>query len=116
MLITDIVNINDVLGKISEKELPVAVTYRLLKIINMIKSDVDFFYKKRTEIYRTHGTLTGDSIKISDENMPKFQEEMKQLTEIDVEVTLPKIKIDDLPIEISLIDLNKIMPILEESD
>ena len=115
MLITDVVNVNEVLSKISEKELPVPVAYKLLKILNLVKNDVDFFYKKRAEIYQNHGNLTGESIKIPEENLTKFQEDIKALTEIEVDFTLPKIKLDDLPIELSIIDLHKIMPILEEN-
>ena len=114
MLLFELVNLNDILSKISKKELPLPVTYKLLKVLKLIKEDIDFFNKQRIDIYKKYGNFDKETINIPKENTEKFMEEMKELTNIEVKTELPKFKITELAIDISIEDMDKLMILIDE--
>ena len=98
-----IVNSEMSLKKLIEIKLPIKIAYKLSKLVNLIQPELTIFTEQRDKLIRELGAEDKDNnVKVTDENLPKFMEELKKLTEIEIDLSfsdgkdIEKIKISDL--------------------
>ena len=108
------------LTKLTDKELPVRISYRLLKLLKGCSSEMETLEKARIKLVEKYkddpkeGDKEGD-IKVSDKNKEKFQEEFTTLLNEEVEIDFVPISIEDLgDISLSANDLLPLQKIISE--
>lgn len=84
--------------KKTERNINFGIKYKLLRSKDLLEKDVLFFENERNQLIRELGASDESSgtIKVTDENMPKFQESLQKLLKIEVEHTLFKLKPEDM--------------------
>ena len=105
------------LPKLTEKELPIRTSYRLLKFLKQCSEEMETLEKARVKLVEKYAEETEDksNMKVSEANTAKFQEEFNALLSEEVEIDFTPIKISDLgDIKVSTNDLLPLQRILEE--
>lgn len=115
-----IVNDANVLGTISQKNLPIKVSYAIAKNIAKIEAEIKVYNKERQKLIEKYSVkdekgkplIEDNSIKIAPENVEDWNRDIKELLAIENEVDIHKFHIDELinskcdmsPAELLLID------------
>jgi len=115
-----IVNDANVLGAISQKNLPIKVYYAIAKNIAKIEAEIKVYNKERQKLIEKYSVKDEDgkpliednSIKIAPEHVEDWNRDIKELLAIENEVDIHKFHIDELinskcdmsPAELMLID------------
>lgn len=115
-----IVNDANVLGAISQKNLPIKVSYAIAKNIAKIEAEIKVYNKERQKLIEKYSVkdkegkllIEDNSIKIAPENVEEWNRDIKELLEIENEVDIHKFHISELensnctmtPAELMLID------------
>jgi len=113
----EIFGITRSLPKLTEKELPIRISYRLLKFLRRCSEEMETLEKARVMLVEKYSESTDakSDRKVSEENTPKFQQEFTALMEEEVEIDFTPIKISELgDIKVSTNDLMPLQRILEE--
>lgn len=92
-----LINSAESLKKLIAIKIPIKIGYQLSKLVNQIQPDLSSYEENRVKLVKEYGILDekGD-LKVSNDNIQKFTEELTKLTEIDVNVDFEKIKVEDL--------------------
>lgn len=115
-----IVNDANVLGVISQKNLPIKVSYAIAKNISKIEAEIKVYNKERQKLIEKYSVkdeegkplIEDNSVKIAQENVEDWNRDIKELLAIENEVDIHKFHIDELinskcdmsPAELMLID------------
>ncbi len=115
-----IVNDANVLGTISQKNLPIKVSYAIAKNIAKIEAEIKVYNKERQKLIEKYSVkdeegkplIEDNSIKIAPEHVEDWNRDIKELLAIENEVDFHKFHIDELinskcnmsPAELMLID------------
>lgn len=115
-----IVNDANVLGAISQKNLPIKVSYAIAKNIAKIEAEIKVYNKERQKLIEKYSVkdeegkplIEDNSIKIAPEHIEDWNRDIKELLEIENEVDVHKFHISGLensnctmtPAELMLID------------
>lgn len=115
-----IVNDANVLGVISQKNLPIKVSYAIAKNIAKIEAEIKVYNKERQKLIEKYSVkdeegkplIEDNSIKIAPENVEEWNRDIKELLAIENEIDIHKFHIDELlnsncvmsPAELMLID------------
>lgn len=107
MKLQTIINSQESLKKLLEIKLPIKISYKISKIVNLCQPELAIFEEQRNSLIKKLGVSTNNpdnpnEIQVKNENLPEFQEDYNKLVDIDVDLgfgkgnDLEKIKIDDL--------------------
>lgn len=115
-----IVNDANVLGAISQKNLPIKVSYTIAKNIAKIEAEIKVYNKERQKLIEKYSVkdeegkplIEDNSVKIAPENVEEWNSDIKELLAIENEVDIHKFYISELensnctmtPAELMLID------------
>ncbi len=115
-----IVNDANVLGVISQKNLPIKVSYAIAKNIAKIEAEIKVYNKERQKLIEKYSVkneegkplIEDNSVKIAPENVEDWNRDIKELLAIENEIDIHKFHIDELlnskcdmsPAELMLID------------
>jgi len=115
-----IVNDANVLGAISQKNLPIKVSYAIAKNIAKIEAEIKIYNKERQKLIEKYSVkdeegkplIEDNSVKIAQENVEDWNRDIKELLAIENEVDIHKIQLHTLinsncdftPAELMLID------------
>lgn len=96
------------LSKLIDSKLPIKISYKVSKMINKIQPEVRVYEETRQRLVRELGQEDTETktISVKPENLEKFQNELKKLLEVEVDLTfgltkeIEKISIQDLDISI----------------
>lgn len=96
--LTDLINGQDNLRQLTEIKFPVKVSYRLSKLLNKVTSELSTYEELRTKLITELGTEDKKTkqITVTNENLPKFVEELNKLRQVETEIDFQKIKIAEL--------------------
>ena len=86
------------LAKLTDKELPIKVSYRLLKFMKDCSTEMETMEKSRVKLVEKYSEPSEDKkdIKVKDENLEKFQTDFSVLLDEKVEIDFTPLSIDDL--------------------
>lgn len=117
LTLTTLVDGEQPLYRLLEVKLPIKVAYRLSKLANKIKKELTVFYEQRLNLYKQYGEcvdVVKDSWSIKPENISKFKEDLKQLSDEEVDIDIPPLSITDFgDIQIESSILSELAFILE---
>ena len=102
MKLINLVQINSIF-KPDMKFKDIQVGYKVMKFLKSIENDVNFYDSKLTEIAQDCAERDGDKIKTTDngnlilakDKIAEWNDKIKDLGDIDIEVTLPSFKLED---------------------
>lgn len=114
--LAEIKTIGKNMHKLGKLELPISVSYRLTKLIEVCGKELALVEKARTELVKKHGEGDGKGgFRVKKENESRFREEYGQLLMEEVEIDFEPIPIDDLEgFNVSPIDLSQLGKIIRE--
>lgn len=107
------------IGVISNKELPVKVSYALAKNISKLEKELEIYNKEREKLIEKYSVKDDDNktvidennqIKIQDKYLEDWNKDIKELQEIEVEIDIHKFELEELngysmtPAELMAID------------
>nr|WP_207723153.1 DUF1617 family protein [[Eubacterium] tenue] len=93
------------IGAISNKELPVKVSYALAKNISKIEKELQIYNTERERLIEKYSVKDDDNktvidennqIKIQDKYLEDWNKDIKELQEIEVEIDIHKFKLEEL--------------------
>ena len=115
-----IVNDANVLGAISQKNLPIKVSYAIAKNIAKIEAEIKVYNKERQKLIEKYSVkdeegkplIEDNNIRIAPEHVEDWNGDIKELLAIENEIDIHKFHIDELinskcdmsPAELMLID------------
>ncbi len=108
------------LPKLTNKELPIRISYRLLKLLKSCSEEMETLEKSRIKLIKKYASEKKDDkekkdMSVSDKNKEKFQEEFTTLLEEEVEIDFKPIAIKDLgEITLTTNDLISLQKIIKE--
>jgi len=99
-----IVNDANILGAISQKQLPVKVSYAIAKNISKIQAELKIYNAEREKLIEKYAEKGEDgkvksengSIKIQKEFIEKWNKDIKELMAIENEIEIHKFKLSEL--------------------
>ncbi len=113
LILKEIIQNVDSLGKLLNKELPVKTAYRLGRLSKVLQSEFDQFNLTRNNLIKKYGKEKDGQYQIDSDDknsIEKFQKEIDELltVEIDIDAYEP-ISVDDLgDIKLSAIDMSNL--------
>jgi len=127
MKLIDVQSVDMLYSKLGNRSgMPIKTTYKVLKLFEGIKKDVEFYkeelqkivdeYAERNEDGEFVYTENGQGVKIKEGKLDECTEKLDALAEVEVEVPNIKFKIDELPDSLSVHDLKLLMPFIEEDE
>lgn len=94
------------LEAICQKQLPIAMTYKFLKLSKSIRAEGKTMEEARQQLVKTYST---DGQKVDDDKVEDFQKEFTELMKQEVEIDWHPISIDSLgDIEMTVAELSQI--------
>ncbi len=93
------------IGAISNKELPVKVSYALAKNISKLEKELQIYNQERDKLIEKYSVKDDDNktvidennqIKIQDKYLEDWNKDIKELQEIEVEIDIHKFKLEEL--------------------
>lgn len=100
-----IVNDSNFLGDLTQKQLPIKISYAIAKNISKIEKELEIYNQERQKIIDKHcikddeGNNVIDEnnqLQIAYENLSAWNKEINELLDIEVDVEIHKFKEDDL--------------------
>lgn len=112
-------------NSIKDKKMPLKVAYRLNKLITKANNEIAFYQEKMQAIAQEYGEkdITGQLILTEDGQAVKIREGCEQicekriseLTNLDIQIDGVTFTLDELDsLDISISDMNCLMPFIEE--
>ncbi|OSB07978.1 hypothetical protein B2H97_16040 [Paraclostridium bifermentans] len=116
-----IVNDADFLGTLTNKQLPIKVSYAIAKNVSKIEKELEIYSKERQKLVDKYCIKDekgnnkideNNQLKIDDENLDDWNKSINELLDIEIEIDIHKFNINDLlnsnlditPSELILID------------
>lgn len=96
--VKDIYNLKNGLDTLNEKEYPIATALKLQRISLKVNEEYEIASNLRLKLVEKYKekTLDNGNVQLKKDKIPVFNEEMKELLEQDVEITLDKIELSAL--------------------
>ena len=122
MKLINLVKINSIF-KPDMKFKDIQVGYKVMKFLKSIENDVSFYDSKLAEIAQDCAEKDGDKIKTTDngnlilakDKIAEWNDKIKDLGDIDIEVTLPSFKLEDFSqCNFNLEELSILEPLITE--
>ena len=104
-----------VLSKMMDKELSPVTSFKLVKLVKAINSEIEIFNGERIKLLEKYGTQNeGDSnYTIPDENRDAVNKDISELLALEVEITADKINLSGESVKISPSDMMAIEEFVE---
>ena len=97
-----IVTAQPAMGKLAQMDLPMGVSYRLLRLLKDTGEIVELFNKKQRELFEQYGNQEDDKIVIPDENQEEFNEKMTSLLNEEIDLEFTPINVDAFADDVKL--------------
>jgi hypothetical protein len=100
--LSELFGITRSLPKLTDKELPIKISYRLLKFMKRASEEMDVLEKARVKLVEKYSDKKNKNkedekeVKVADENKNEFQEEFAKLLEEEIEIDFDIISISEL--------------------
>lgn len=115
VLLSTLVPVSLFLEQHMQNKIPVKTAFKWNKMGRAIAEDVQFFRTRYTELFQKYGKEENGTYTILPENVDKYNEEMKELLEVEVEAPEIKFTLDEFEgLEITPEELLPLMNFIEE--
>lgn len=104
----------NVLNKILDTELPVTVSYKMMKLVNKLNDELKTIEDQRVKLVKKYSTEEQGTV--SEDNKNKFLQEFSVLLETEIDLDWEKIPLKTLDnnLKLSVNDLSKVQYIFSE--
>ena len=104
----------NVLNKILDTELPVTVSYKMMKLVNKLNDELKTIENQRVKLVKKYSTEEQGTV--SEDNKNKFLQEFSVLLETEIDLDWEKIPLKTLDnnLKLSVNDLTKVQYIFSE--
>lgn len=105
MKLINIVNSTEALNKLAEKDLPILTSFKITDILFTIEKEINNYNQQKNKLIQKYGTTENEiNYNFSDENKIKFIQELEELNNLEVDLSIEKIKLpDDINISASIL-------------
>jgi len=102
-----------VLNKLIEEPLPTKVSFKLMKLLNVLNGEVKLVEEQRVKLIKQYSS---DGTTVSEENKDSFVKEFSDFLNEDIEIPWEPVEIDGLGdnMKLSVSDLAKIQYLFKE--
>ena len=109
----DIYSSVSVLNKLIEEPLPTKVSFKLMKLLNVLNAEVKLVEDQRLKLVKQYST---DGNTVSEDNKDAFLKEFSEFLNEEVDVMWEPVEVDTLgdSIKLSVIDLAKIQYLFKD--
>jgi hypothetical protein len=109
-------NAEMVLSKLAQAQLPMKTSFSIAKLIRASSEDLKDFEGKRIVLVKKYGDQKEDgNVQVKPENIEAFLNEMRELTDITLNIDVERIKLSDLQsLQFSAIELSALEPFIED--
>jgi hypothetical protein len=123
MKLSTITPLYNTLQTLSEKELPIRLSYKISKLLQSLSQDKEFYSEKFKNIVLKYAErdekgemiFVGEDVKIQPEFISSAEKELEELDEIEVTDIGVKFTLNELEcLEMRPIDLQPLLPFIEE--
>jgi len=115
MKVRNLISFNASLKKLLIQDLPVKISFKLGKLIKPLNEEYKIFAENKKKLFTKYGEEEKGQVKIKPENTKAFTKDFEELLNIEVEIDIPKIKVDDLgDIKISPLDMSNLDILIQE--
>lgn len=116
--LNELVSMRDVLQSVFTAKLPVKISFRLQKFLKLVNTEYEVFEKFRLEMFKEYGEEKDDQLVIKPESLTTFTNEMNDLLNQEVEVSLIPTKLSALEgrLSVSPIEMAKVERLFDTSD
>jgi len=105
------------LQKLITQDIPVKTAFKVGKTIKVLEKEYEVYEESKRKLFKKYGEENIDgNLKIKEENIKVFNEDLEELMNIEVDIELQKIKIGELGEDTKLagIDMFNLDILLEE--
>lgn len=110
--------LNELINNSADKKFPIAVSFKIMRNVSLLKPIYDDIDRSRTEIIKKYCEPNQDNpslYTVREGQSEPFNKEINELSNIDVPIELFKAKLEDFgDIELSLADMQALMPMIGE--
>jgi hypothetical protein len=96
MKIIQVVNALPALQKLADKELPIKKLYKLSKLLGSLDNEIAFYNAQRGKIIAKYCDIIGDKYVPREEDVGKFNSEIDELLNTEIECEINEVYIGDL--------------------
>lgn len=114
--LSEIYNAIEPLNKLSETELPISVSYKLVKLVKKLGEEVDSIDKLRQKLIKKHGKEDENgNITVSEDKKQEFMDEFSTLLNSKIKIDFEPIPVESIKdITISVSDMGRLHFIFKE--
>jgi len=115
--LSEVYSLVKALPKITDKEIPAGVAYRLFKLLKSCSEEMSVLEQARVKLVEKYAEEKGEGkeLQVSDENKEKFQEEFTTLLNEEIEIKFTPIKIKEFgDISFSVNDIAPLEKIIKD--
>ena len=104
-----------VLSKMMDKELSPVTSFKLVKLVKAINSEIEIFNGERIKLLEKYGTQNEEdnNYTIPNENKDAFNKDISELLALEVDITVDKINLSGESVKISPSDMMAIEEFVE---
>ena len=121
--ISDIINSTETLQKLGKMELKAKLAWQVARLLKALDTEVQQFNETRMEVIKKYGEKDENGELVTDEkgnctiqqeNVGKFQEELTDLINAEIEINANKIKIESIEdIDFTPTEMNALEPFID---
>jgi len=96
--IGDIVSSIEGVKQLQEINFPVKVSYRLMRLVNKLQTELNSYEEKRIDLIKKYGDAPDEkgAINVTDpEKIALFRKDLQEIFDLEVDIDFEPIKIDD---------------------
>ena len=112
----EIYNSVNVLSKLLDTEIPVSVSYKLMKLVNTLNSELKTVEEQRIKLVKKYSDTSTEESTVKDESKDAFLKDFSELLaqEIEIDWVALSLKTLDNSVKLSVNDLTKIQYLFAE--
>jgi hypothetical protein len=96
MQLKELVNSQEWINKLIKLEMPIKKAYELRKFIIEVDNKLKAYNTTREDLIKKYWEEIDWQVKVKDENMQKFFNDINEIIEEEIEINIPEISIDDI--------------------
>ena len=106
----EIYNSVGVLGKLLDTEIPITVSFKLMKLVNTLNSELKTVEEQRIKLVKKYSTGSETESNVSDDSKEEFLKEFSKLLAEEIDVPWVAISMETLgdSVKLSVNDLTKV--------
>lgn len=113
--LSEILDMKEPLGRLSNEKLPLKVAFKLSKVIKEIDQNLTDIHNQREKLFKELAVEEEGQLSIPPESVDEFNSQWGELLGVEIDLSLDVLSFDDLPdVQLTTQDMLKLSVIFEE--